>query len=287
MTNVFIQDTTLTAIGDAIREKTGKSDLILPSKMSEAIDNIPTNSIGKYIWCKQNIGDTVTEDNTSGSYTLTNASKSSSEIEYCSVMSDWTQSNITSDNFYCVYYDNNNGIWVSSGHNKGLYYSTDGITWTQSNITSGKFYCVYYGNGIWVAGSYSSNGLYYSTDGMTWTQSNITSGDFGYVYYDNGWVAGSGSNSSNGLYYSTDGMTWTQSNITSGYFNLNSICCNNGAWVACSYNTGIYYSMSPSAGKVLIASPGGEWVASELPPSNSGSAVQIITWEDEPSGGPM
>ena len=63
MSNVFIQNTTLSAIGDAIREKTGNSDLILPSKMPEAIDNIPTNNIGKYIWCKQNIGDTVTRMN--------------------------------------------------------------------------------------------------------------------------------------------------------------------------------------------------------------------------------
>ena len=75
MSNVFIQNTTLSAIGDAIRAKTGNSDLILPSKMPEAIDNIPTNNIGKYIWCEQNIGDTVTEDNTSGSYILTAANR--------------------------------------------------------------------------------------------------------------------------------------------------------------------------------------------------------------------
>lgn len=37
------------------------------------------------------------------------------------------------------------------------------IEWTQSNITSKIFRCVYYANGIWVAGSrISSKGLYYS-----------------------------------------------------------------------------------------------------------------------------
>ena len=72
----------------------------------------------------------------------------------------WTQSNITSGNFYSIF--NANGIWVAGS--KGLYYSTNGMTWTQSNITSENFYSVYNANGIWVAGGYG-NGLYYS---VTW-----------------------------------------------------------------------------------------------------------------------
>ena len=34
------------------------------------------------------------------------------------------------------------------------------IEWTQSNITSGDFECVYYANGIWVAGSNSKGLYY-------------------------------------------------------------------------------------------------------------------------------
>ena len=64
---------------------------------------------------------------------------------------EWKQSNITSGNFYCIYYAN--GIWVAGCNSKGLYYSVDGKIWTQSNITSGDFYCIYYANGIWVTGS--------------------------------------------------------------------------------------------------------------------------------------
>ena len=41
----------------------------------------------------------------------------------------------------------------SNNDDSGLYYSIDGKTWTQSNINSGYFYCVYNANGIWVAGS--------------------------------------------------------------------------------------------------------------------------------------
>ena len=69
----------------------------------------------------------------------------------------WTQSNITSGYFRCVY--NANGVWVA-GSNKSLYYSTDGKTWTRSNITSGSFYSIHNANGVWVAGS--NVGLYYS-----------------------------------------------------------------------------------------------------------------------------
>lgn len=40
MSKVFIQESTLTAIGDAIREKTGKTDLIAPGNMPAEISNI-------------------------------------------------------------------------------------------------------------------------------------------------------------------------------------------------------------------------------------------------------
>lgn len=42
MANVFIEESTMSAIGDAIREKTGKSDLIIPSDMPNEIKNIPS-----------------------------------------------------------------------------------------------------------------------------------------------------------------------------------------------------------------------------------------------------
>lgn len=44
MDNVYLQDSTLTAIGDAIRAKAGNSDLLLPSEMPNAITNLPSGS---------------------------------------------------------------------------------------------------------------------------------------------------------------------------------------------------------------------------------------------------
>lgn len=40
MAKVYLEDTTLTAIGSAIRDKAGTSDLLLPSEMPTAISNI-------------------------------------------------------------------------------------------------------------------------------------------------------------------------------------------------------------------------------------------------------
>lgn len=44
MGKVFIEEQNLTAIGDAIREKTGKTDLLNPTAMPEEIKNIETGS---------------------------------------------------------------------------------------------------------------------------------------------------------------------------------------------------------------------------------------------------
>ena len=44
MGKVFIEESNLTAIGDAIREKTGNTDLINPTAMPEEIKNIETGS---------------------------------------------------------------------------------------------------------------------------------------------------------------------------------------------------------------------------------------------------
>ena len=47
MSKVFIEESTLTAIGDAIREKTGKAELIAPGNMSAEIASITTGGGGE------------------------------------------------------------------------------------------------------------------------------------------------------------------------------------------------------------------------------------------------
>lgn len=54
MAKCFIEDTTLTSIGNAIRAKTGGTDLMLPSAMPAAIEGIVSGGgSGQYVWSKQ------------------------------------------------------------------------------------------------------------------------------------------------------------------------------------------------------------------------------------------
>ena len=46
MAQVFIEETTLSSIGDAIREKGGTSELISPLDMPNAISNLPSGGGG-------------------------------------------------------------------------------------------------------------------------------------------------------------------------------------------------------------------------------------------------
>ena len=49
MSKVFIEESTLTSIGDAIREKNGTTDLIAPLDMAQTIIDLPTGG-GKLKW---------------------------------------------------------------------------------------------------------------------------------------------------------------------------------------------------------------------------------------------
>ena len=53
MAKCFIEDATLTAIGNAIRAKTGGTDLMIPSAMPAAIEGIVSSGgSGQYVWSK-------------------------------------------------------------------------------------------------------------------------------------------------------------------------------------------------------------------------------------------
>lgn len=103
----------------------------------------------------------------------------------------------------------NNGLWVISTQNNGVYYSDDGINWTQSNITTGN-HTLNYGCCVWLALQSSSNrvvGTYYSVDGKNWSPTNLMSHRFGTTVHDNGvWVGYETTTKT--IYYS---ITWQPS----------------------------------------------------------------------------
>ena len=272
MGNAFIKESTLTAIANAIRAKTGGTATMLPSEMAGEITNMKVGGgSGSYVWTKQGMADTATEDTTGGTYTLTtpNTTRPSTEIEYSTtaptydsskrqwifanstkvtlVNSDATLPSISGNVYVRVTSEPN--VWYlvsafskgsSSPYLKNMTYSkkyTAAVDWAKKYLTDidGDKYP----NEAWLDGYYYKRTVadpIVSGGGTTWTQSNITRGRFNSVYYANGlWVA-----SSTGLYYSTDGKTWTQSNITSGVFEL--VYYANGIWVASSNGNGLYYS---------------------------------------------
>jgi predicted membrane protein len=63
MDSVFIQESTLTAIGDVVRTKTGTTDLMSPEEMIIALDNITWS--GAYLFNKK------TEDGNVITYAVT------------------------------------------------------------------------------------------------------------------------------------------------------------------------------------------------------------------------
>lgn len=145
---------------------------------------------------------------------------------------NWTNSNITDNNYWGTFHYTN-GMWVAGSSittgGNDLKWSIDGETWNSSNITnSNAWNSIYYANGVWVAASFNI-GLKWSADGKTWNNSNITTSSWQTVYYANGtWVTGG--NANGGMKWSNDGKVWNNSNITNGYWFL--VYYANGIWVA-------------------------------------------------------
>ena len=274
MAKCFIEDATLTAIGNAIRAKTGGTDLMIPSAMPAAIEGIIAGGgSGSYVWTKQGMSETVTEDTTGGTYTLTtsNDSRPSSEIKYTyteptydSSKRQWVFADSTvvtvvnsddilpsiSGNIYCRVTSEPNVWYLVTSFNKGssspymknMAYNkkfTADVDWAKKYLTDTN-------EDKYPVDGWSLDGYYYKRvisdpnrigGGDVWNNSNISTYNFYSIHYANGiWVAGS----TKGLYYSTDGMTWTQSNVTST--RIYTVYYANGIWVAGSSSNGLYYS---------------------------------------------
>ena len=278
MAKCFIEDATLTAIGNAIRAKTGGTDLMIPSAMPAAIEGIIAGGgSGSYVWTKQGMSETVTEDTTGGTYTLTtsNDSRPSSEIEYTyteptydSSKRQWVFADSTvvtvvnsddilpsiSGNIYCRVTSEPNVWYLVTSFNKGssspypknMAYSKK----FTADVDGAKKYLTDINEDKYPVDGWSLDGYYYKRfisdpnrtgGGDVWTQSNISTYDFVSIHYANGiWVAGAGYYSRRGLYYSTNGKTWARSNITSDTA-IYTVYYANGVWVAGS-DKDLYYS---------------------------------------------
>ncbi len=140
------------------------------------------------------------------------------------------------------------GLWVATGLNGEIGYSSDGVNWTltQNNgFGTTKINDVVYGaeDGLWVAiGQDGKIGT--SPDGINWDQqtSPIPNGATGnWVVYGNGTYLISTING--GQYYSLDGITWTATDPSGSAYHGN-IVFGNGKFILNTYHNGTIYTSS-------------------------------------------
>ncbi len=172
----------------------------------------------------------------------------------------WTQSNITSGDFYGVLYENN--IWVA-GSSDDMYYSTDGKSWTKATGSAksdgygSPGNCLLaYANGVFVVGTALE--IYYSTTGKSWTKTTASIPGYSIQYIDGIWLA-----SQKGyFYYSYDGKTWTQGNLQ--YTNYNywypPIIRVDGKFILPAASSGLYYSNDGKTWEQKTGVPACKWL---------------------------
>ena len=217
MSEYMIQGDTLTAIGDAIRAKTGDTATMTPAQMATAIEGISTGFPNGTVWTKA----TTTQG--------------APDIVYGNGMfvcghlysydgKTWHKSPSEHTPYYSLAYAD--GLWVGSGNTASALYSADGINWSVGS-TPRHFSVVARGNDMWVggAGATSKYGALYSADGMTWTQSNLTTERIAAITYSKGLFVAVGKD---GAWWSEDGKTWTQAMT----IELLSVAYADGLWVA-------------------------------------------------------
>ena len=127
MSNYIVQGETLTALGDAIRAKTGNSQLLTLADMTTVVnsDLRPMGFPDKM--------DLVYPNISLNSYALSTA----------------------------IFGD---GIWFTGAGND-VYISYDGFTWSHFTVDVSLGYVARaYANGVWVNGDTETGALYYSTD---------------------------------------------------------------------------------------------------------------------------
>lgn len=227
----------LTAIGNAIRSKTGKNELLTIENMVSEISNLEIGSNGfpnKMEW----VIDTSWQPNSIIKFfdnkfvynEGTNSGDSPIKISLDGISWETIYTGIIKMRSVLYYAD---GVWLGSDSDNKLYYATNDLSnWTYSGTTlDGPASFLQKVNGIYYVSSSSSGATYYSSDGKQW---NILSNnaDLAHIRYYNGiWMA-CGSGTTAKAWKSTDGINWSIiEGIPSGSYNdLNYI---NETWFVC------------------------------------------------------
>lgn len=236
----------LTAIGDAIRSKTGKNEPLTIENMVSEISNLEIGSNGfpnKMEW----IIDTSRPINSSISFVdgkfIYWSSSGSSDSHFNISLDGISWKNISTgipnmDGLLC-YFD---GIWLGQDKNGKIYYTTNDLSnWVYSGTTiaDNKSFDFTKVNGIYYTLSSPAYSTYYSYNGKQWNALSNNIGTKSPVYANGVWLAGTAGSSVN-VFKSTDGINWsTIEDIPAG--NSTYVIFINGTWFAQS-GSSFYYS---------------------------------------------
>lgn len=131
MGEVWIKESTLTAIGDAVRAKTGVSGLLSPEKMLEGLSNIKDS--GKYLFSKKVMANEYTTTSGTATKTLVTQGENISEVEIEIVVD--APALPGAEKTTGVLYNSEKGIWEFVGGTVVTLVNTD--TDLPSGVTSG------------------------------------------------------------------------------------------------------------------------------------------------------
>lgn len=156
MANVYLKDSTLTAIGDAIRTKAGNSNKLLPSEMAAAITNLPSGG-GDVSYDYYVLHPTFSSTDKKMSIAWTTYCKDLADLASCTVL--WGKSYVTA-----IMVDNN-FINVSSQAAKKCKANIRLNEGTTVYNTDGYIYFSNDGNSMWIgttsdAPSFSGSGQF-------------------------------------------------------------------------------------------------------------------------------
>ena len=258
MRKYLIEDSTLTGIADAIREKVEIAGAIAVSDMATRISEIESGI---------DVSDaTVTAENLAMSHTAYGAKGKITGTAPFVFKDAGITPQVPHDDYWDMAYGN--GRYVAVGRDGTAAYSDDGIVWTAVAMPTTETYIdVCFGKGRFVAFEYYSDSFAYSSDGIQWTVGTLPSSSEYHGCFGNDKFVATGLRS---ILYSSDGITWsTQSSYDISITTmLSSVCYGGGKFIALGSITG-----GGSIG--LYSSNGTTWTKMSSLPSDTSHMIGV------------
>lgn len=283
MAERLIQESTLIAIADSIREKTGLTEPIDPTDFSEVIKDIASAELPDATATKREISSGKIAYGKSGRRLI----GESPFIHWGTYSGDF----LSSDWYALRYADNKfvatsrngvaatlnaseeswtiqeggqgsiidfvygNGKFVGVGSSGNIYTSENGLDWTSSASLLSTCYSITYGDGKFLVVSYSDTASFLSTDGINWERIEMPTGAWYATAYGDGKFVALSFNNDIGA-YSVDGVNWTEFLLPTS-----------AKWRCMTYANNTFVTIASESDVALYSEDGIAWTSTVLPSS--------------------